>query len=53
MSRFLISKKFPVHAAIELEDVETVRQLLENECDASFHFDRRLPDSEVKEWLES
>ena len=47
MSRILTSKKFPVHAAVELQDVESVRQLLGDECEASFHFSRRIPESEV------
>ena len=44
-----MSKKFPVHAAIELQDVGGLEQLLENECDASFHLERRLPDSQVRQ----
>ena len=47
MSRVLTPKKYPLHAAVELQDVESVRQLLDNECDASFHLSRRLAESEV------
>ena len=42
-----MSKKFPVHTAIELQDVGGLQQLLDNECDASFHLERKLPDSQV------
>ena len=42
-----MSKKFPVHTAIELQDVRGLQQLLDNECNASFHLERKLPDSQV------
>ena len=43
--KFVLSKRFPVHAAIELLDLHTLAKLLNEE--ARFHFGRKLTDSEV------
>ena len=43
--QFMLSKRFPVHAAIELLDLHTLAKLLNEE--ARFHFGRKLTDSEV------
>ena len=43
--QFMLSKRFPVHAAIELLDLPALAKLLKEE--ARFHFGRKLTDSEV------
>ena len=44
---FFLSKRFPVHAAIELRDMKTLKELLSDQIDANFYFERQLPHSEV------
>ena len=43
--QFMLSKRFPVHAAIELLDLLALAKMLKEE--ARFHFGRKLTDSEV------
>ena len=43
--QFMLSKRFPVHAAIELLDLLALAKMLNEE--ARFHFGRKLTDSEV------
>ena len=43
--QFMLSKRFPMHTAIERLDLTTLAELLKNE--ARFHFGRKLTDSEV------
>ena len=45
--QYMLSKRFPVHAAIELQDLHTFASLLCNKREASYHFDRKLTNSEV------
>ena len=45
--QYMLSKRFPVHAAIELQDLHTFASLLCNRKEASYHFDRKLTNSEV------
>jgi len=45
--QFMLSKRFPVHTAIELQDLTTLASLLSQERDARFHFERKLTDNEV------
>ena len=45
--QFMLSKRFPVHAAIELKDLTTLASLLSKSRDAQFHFERKLTDNEV------
>ena len=45
--QYMLSKRFPVHAAIELQDLHTFASLLCNRREASYHFDRKLTNSEV------
>ena len=45
--QYMLSKRFPVHAAIELQDLHTFASLLCNQREADYHFDRRLTNSEV------
>ena len=40
--QYMLSKRFPVHAAIELQDLKTIALLLGNPKDARYHFDRKL-----------
>ena len=46
--QYMLSKRFPVHAAIELQDLKTIASLLGNPKDARYHFDRKLTNNEVK-----
>ena len=45
--QYMLSKRFPVHAAIELQDLKSIASLLSNEKDARYHFDRKLTNNEV------
>ena len=45
--QYMLSKRFPVHAAIELQDLQTFASLLCNKREASYHFDRKLTNTEV------
>jgi len=45
--QFMLSKRFPVHAAIELQDLTALASLLSKAMDARFHFERKLTDNEV------
>ena len=47
--QYMLSKRFPVHAAIELQDLKTIASLLGNPKDARYHFDRKLINNEVKD----
>ena len=44
---FFLSKRFPVHAAIELRDLGTLQELLSDQMDANFYFERKLPRTEI------
>ena len=43
--QFMLSKRFPMHTAIERLDLATLAELLKKE--SRFHFGRKLTDSEV------
>ena len=45
--QYMLSKRFPVHAAIELQDLQSIASLLGNERDARYHLDRKLTNNEV------
>jgi len=45
--QYMLSKRFPVHAAIELQDLKSIASLLGNERDARYHLDRKLTNNEV------
>ena len=45
--QYMLSKRFPVHAAIELQDLKSIASLLSNEKDARYHFERKLTNNEV------
>jgi len=45
--QYMLSKRFPVHAAIELQDLKSIATLLGNQKDARYHFDRKLTNNEV------
>ena len=45
--RFFISKRYPVHTAIELRDIKTVKSLLSDPMDAQFYLERKLPQTEI------
>ena len=45
--QFMLSKRFPLHTAIEMQDLKTLASLLSQERDARFHFERKLTDNEV------
>ena len=45
--KFVLSKRFPVHAAIEQLDLHALQQLLTPVSDARFHFGRKLTGTEV------
>ena len=44
---FFISKRYPVHTAIELHDFKTVQSLLSDPMDAQFYMERKLPQTEI------
>lgn len=44
---FFLSKRFPVHAAIELRDLRTLQELLSDQMDANFYFERKLPRTDI------
>lgn len=46
--KFVLSKRFPVHAAIEQLDLAALKSLLTPASDARFHFGRKLTNTEVK-----
>ena len=45
--QYMLSKRFPVHAAIELQDLQSFASLLCNQREADYHFDRKLTNSEA------
>merc|ERR1712079_473279 len=45
--QYMLSKRFPVHAAIELQDLKSLATLLGNQNGARYHFDRKLTNNEV------
>ena len=45
--QFLLSKRFPVHTAVEKQDTSALASLLGHAMDARFHLSRKLPDSDV------
>ena len=45
--QFLLSKRFPVHTAVELQDVKSLASLLSQPMDAKFYFSRKLTGTEV------
>jgi len=45
--KFVLSKRFPVHAAIEQLDLVNLKSLLTPASDARFHFGRKLTNTEV------
>ena len=45
--QFMLSKRFPVHTAIEMQDLTTLASLLSQAMDARFHFERKLTNNEV------
>ena len=46
--QYMLSKRFPVHAAIELQDLKGFVSLLRDPKDARYHFDRKLTNNEVR-----
>ena len=44
---FFVSKRYPVHTAIELHDIKTVKSLLSDPMDAQFYLERKLPKTEI------
>ena len=46
--QYMLSKRFPVHAAIELQDLKTIATLLCNVKEARYHFERKLTNNEVQ-----
>ena len=45
--QFLLSKRFPVHTAIETQDTRALASLLAEPVDAQFYFSRKLPSTGV------
>ena len=45
--QFMLAKRFPVHAAIEMQDLTALASLLSQTMDARFHFERELTNNEV------
>ena len=39
--RFLLSKRFPVHAAVELQDLDTLHRLLSDQLGTEHFLDKR------------
>jgi hypothetical protein len=46
--KFVLSKRFPVHAAIEQLDLVALKNLLTPASDARFHFGRKLTNTDVR-----
>ena len=45
--KFVLSKRFPVHAAIEQLDLHALKNLLTPVSDARFHFGRKLTNTDI------
>ena len=45
--QFLLSKRFPVHTAIETQDTRALASLLAEPVDAQFYFSRKLTSTGV------
>ena len=43
--QFMLAKRFPVHAAIEMQDLTALASLLSQTMDARFHFERKLTNN--------
>ena len=45
--QYLLSKRYPAHAAIELQDLKTLSSLLSDKIDANFYLERKSPRTEL------
>jgi len=45
--KFVLSKRFPVHAAIEQLNLHALKDLLTPVSDARFHFGRKLTNTDI------
>ena len=45
--KFILSKRFPVHAAVEQVNLDSLEQLLTPASDAKFHFGRKINGTDI------